>query len=316
MLPSYIYHADWGNNPGKRWIARAILQSSGTYLIEAARCLANPADLLNSIRAGLAKTECAVVGFDFPIGVPAAFAHLAGVTQFKSFLRELGRGAWSQFYEPALTAAEISIHRPFYPQRPGGTKQIHLLSALGLTSIDQLRRECERSQISRRAACPLFWTLGANQVGKGAITGWRDVIVPGLSAGAGGVSIWPFDGSLVELTRPGSIVIVETYPAECYGWIFERAFIGKGKLEVRKAAAPSLLRWANVADARLHTALELQIAAGFPEGDDAFDAVIGLFGMLDVVTGRRSANEPSDAKIRAVEGWIIGQAEFRPSALA
>jgi hypothetical protein len=256
-----------------------------------------------------------VVGFDFPIGVPAAFAQLAGVTHFKSFLRELGRGAWSQFYEPALTAAEISIHRPFYPQRPGGTKQSHLLSALGLASIDQLRRECERAQASRRAACPLFWTLGANQVGKGAITGWRDVIVRGLSTGENDISIWPFDGALDELTRPGNIVVVETYPAECYGWIFERGFIGKGKLEVRKSAPPSLFRWARESGARLHTDLERQIAAGFPEGDDAFDAVIGIFGMLDVVMGRRSANDPKDAKIRAVEGWIIGQAEFRPHAV-
>ena len=316
MLPSYVYHADWGNNPGKRWIAKATLQSSGTYFIEPALCLTNHAGLLNSIRAGLAKTECAVVGFDFPIGVPAAFAHLAGVTQFKSFLRELGRGAWSQFYEPALTAAEISVHRPFYPQRPGGTKQIHLLSALGLTSIDQLRRECERSQISRRAACPLFWTLGANQVGKGAITGWRDVIVPSLSAGETDVLLWPFDGALVELTGPGNIVIVETYPAECYGWIFERRFIGKGKLDLRKSVAPSLLQWAQASKVRLRPELEIQIAAGFPEGDDAFDAVIGIFGMLDVVMGRRSTNDPQDAKIRAVEGWIIGQAELRPPALA
>ena len=40
---------------------------------------------------------------------------------------------------------------------------------------------------------------------------------------------WPFDGSLNDLLKPGSTVIVETYPAECYGWFFQGApLLGKG----------------------------------------------------------------------------------------
>jgi hypothetical protein len=49
------------------------------------------------------------------------------------------------------------------------------------------------------------------------------------------------------------------------------------------------------------------IEQGFPEGDDAFDAVVGLFGMLEVVTGKRQPGEPRDDRIRKVEGWILGQ---------
>jgi hypothetical protein len=80
-------------------------------------------------------------------------------------------------------ASDISIQRPFYPFAPGNKRHAHLLNALGLDSIDDLRRECEKQQPGRRAACPLFWTLGANQVGKGAIIGWRDVLAPRAKRG-------------------------------------------------------------------------------------------------------------------------------------
>jgi hypothetical protein len=98
------------------------------------------------------------------------------------------------------------------------------LKAVGVPLIDDLRRECEKKQAGRRAACPLFWTLGANQVGKGAIVGWRDVLAPALREGD--VSLWPFDGRLLDLLKAGKIIIAETYPAECYGWFFREPLNG------------------------------------------------------------------------------------------
>jgi hypothetical protein len=47
-------------------------------------------------------------------------------------------------------------------------------------------------------------------------------------------------------------------------------------------------------------------AAEEPPGD-AFDAVVGLFGMLEVVLGRREPGELTDEQIRNVEGWILGR---------
>jgi hypothetical protein len=47
---------------------------------------------------------------------------------------------------------------------------------------------------------------------------------------------------------------------------------------------------------------------GSLKGDDAFDAVVGLFGMLEVVLGRREPGESKGEQIRDVEGWILGQA--------
>jgi hypothetical protein len=43
------------------------------------------------------------------------------------------------------------------------------------------------------------------------------------------------------------------------------------------------------------------------DGEDPFDALIGLFGMLNVLLGRQSSGEPSDPRVRRIEGWILGR---------
>ena len=40
----------------------------------------------------------------------------------------------------------------------------------------------------------------------------------------------------------------------------------------------------------------------------AFDALVGLLGMLNVVLGFRSAGDPPADTAASVEGWILGQA--------
>src|ERR1700688_2017575 len=254
MRPVHIWHADWGTAANKRWLARATLGADGCYTAHAPTRIENHTDLIPRIRREIGADGCALVGFDFPIGIPAAYARLTGAREFKSFLRKLGRGEWGDFYNVATVRSDISMRRPFYPFRPGGTRQAQLLQALGLNEIDDLRRECEKKQPGRRAACPLFWTLGANQVGKGAIVGWRDVLVPALNSGRDTL-LWPFDGPLENLLMRGSIAITETYPAECYGWFLTEPLRGKGKLEVRKAVGSHLTKWAAHLDLVLEPAL-------------------------------------------------------------
>jgi hypothetical protein len=306
MLPTHIYHADWGAAANKRWLAQATLGMDDRYTAHAPALIEDHVDLIPSIRRQIDDGGCALFGFDFPIGIPASYAPLAGVTAFKPFLRELGSGEWADFYNVATVRSEISMRRPFYPFSPGGKRQAHLLEALGLNEIDDLRRECEKKQRGRRAACSLFWTLGANQVGKGAIVGWRDVLAPALRNGAD-VHLWPFDGDLIDLLQPGKIVVVETYPAECYGWFLTEPLRGKGKQEVRRAVGSHLTKWAASLDLGLEPALHGLIENGFPEGDDAFDAFVGLIGMIEVVTGKRKPGEPSEDRIQNLEGWILGQ---------
>ena len=179
MKPTDIFHADWGTAANKRWFSRATLGADGRYTAHVPTHVGDPSCLISLIRNEIRDDGVVLVGFDFPIGIPTDYARLAGVTEFKTFLRELGNGAWADFYSVATVRSEISVRRPFYPFSPGGKKQAHLLNALAVQSIDELRRECEREQPRRRSACSLFWTLGANQVGKAAIVGWRDVLAPG-----------------------------------------------------------------------------------------------------------------------------------------
>jgi hypothetical protein len=259
---------------------------------------------ISRLRSETETGGTAVVGFDFPIGIPARYASLISATAFRPFLLQLGAGAFSDFYRISETAADISRHRPFYPYRSGNTRHVHLVSGLGMTCINDLRRQCELGYHGRKAACPLFWTLGANQVGRGAILGWRDVLVPALRDPS--TRLWPFDGSLESLLESGSIVIAETYPAECYGWFFQRPIV-KTRLESRMEAGPAMLTWARSANIILDPALRQAIEAGFPQGDDAFDAAVGLFGMLEVLMRRRGSGEPMLDSVRHVEGWIFGQ---------
>jgi hypothetical protein len=308
VQPTHIFHADWGAAPNKRWLAQATRGENGRYTASAPNLVQSHEELIPSFERQVGNTGCAVVGFDFPIGIPAAYARLAGISDFKTWLRALGHGEWADFYDVAQASSEISIRRPFYPFKPGRARQVHILSALGLNVIDELRRKCEKKQNRRRAACPLFWTLGANQVGKGAIVGWRDVLTPAIRD-ENAVSLWPFDGRLDDLLMPGRIVVAETYPAECYGWFFPEPLQGKGKPGVRRQVGSHLLRWANSAWVELESALASTIERGFPEGDDAFDAVVGLFGMIEVVTRRRLPGDPSEDRTRKVEGWILGQVD-------
>jgi hypothetical protein len=46
---------------------------------------------------------------------------------------------------------------------------------------------------------------------------------------------------------------------------------------------------------------------GFPNGDDAFDATVGLFGILKVLRGERKTGDPNEGSVRKLEGWILGQ---------
>jgi hypothetical protein len=107
-------------------------------------------------------------------------------------------------------------------------------------------------------------------------------------------------------------VIAETYPSEVYGHLgLQIAVSNKSKLNPahRRDDAGRLLDWATRNDIRLSGALTADIRDGFgagPDGEDRFDATVGLFGMLNVVLGQRAPGEPADPVVRQIEGWILG----------
>lgn len=116
------------------------------------------------------------------------------------------------------------------------------------------------------------------------------------------------------------MVVAETYPAEVYRHLdlgIRRHDRSKRRQRDRAKDTEAIDAWAGKSGARLTDRLRVEIADGFGEdgsGEDRFDAVVGLFGMLNVVFGHSLAGEPDD-DTRRIEGWILGQ-PFASSAEA
>jgi hypothetical protein len=301
-----LTHADWSMSEQKRWSATAEchgncwkiesppskLGCSSTFLDEAFR---------HGDRKGV------LLGFDFPIGLPEAYCKRADLPRFKDALSTLGTGRWNEFFDVASKPDEVSLWRPFYPESyEKGVTRGTLLKKLGADKFDDLLRICERRTKDKRAACCLFWTLGANQVGKAAISGWRDVIIPAVKRGA---RLWPFDGTLAELAKTPGVVIAETYPADAYG-VVRAAFKpgeSKRRLEDRKSKAKPILSWATRHGVAFSGEVKAALLNGFERSlgsDDAFDAFVGLLLMIEVAESGRPEPTESHPNI-AWEGWIL-----------
>jgi len=306
--PTLVYHADWGSKPSKRWCAKATLGPDGRYTASGPTLVGDQTLLIHDLRNVAGALGITFAGLDFPIGVPAHYAQRAGIAKFRDFVLELGKGEWSRFYSVCDTPEQVSTHRPFYPNGSyTGKRKADLFRGHMVSSIEPLLRRCERGGNGQRQACSLFWTLGGNQVGKAALIGWREVLAPALRD-ASIVRLWPFDGSLQSLFVPGTLVVAETYPAECYGWFSDKPLGSKGDPENRKKFSALLLDWAGINHVIIEDGLRKEMRDGFLNGDDdAFDAVVGLFGMLLVCMGQRPSSEPSERLIRDVEGWILGR---------
>lgn len=297
-------HADWSLDPRKRWVS--IAQRQGKLWHVSAPCLVgDPAALAARL---IAEGGPAALGLDLPLGVPRGFAKAHPEKGFPAFLAGLAGNA--DFFEVSPTLDTVSPARPFYPARgiKGMTRLGHA-AALGLPDAAGLSRLCDRATAERPAGAPVFWTLGANQSGKAAINAWRDWLAPALAAGAP-LRLWPFAGALHDLLRPGQLAIAEVYPAESLRHL-GLSLAGSKRAEApRRALAPAL----RDAMAALHVtpdaALAEMIQIGFgadAAGEDRFDSLIGLLGLIGVLDGRRPDFIPEDPMIRSWEGWVLGQ---------
>jgi hypothetical protein len=122
VLPSVIAHADWGSAEKKRCVAVAHWRD-GVYHLDVPGAVARPRELLPTLLREAAGGSV-LAGFDFPIGVPRAYAEIASIPAFVPFLRALGAPPWADFHRVASSPQDVSISRPFYPYRPGGTRQV------------------------------------------------------------------------------------------------------------------------------------------------------------------------------------------------
>lgn len=297
-------HADWSIDPRKRWVSIARQGPQG-WRAEAPVPVGAPAA---SLAALLAEGVPVAMGLDLPLGVPRGFATGRREAGFVEFLR--GRAGDAGFFTVAATLADVSRERPFYPARgvKGMTRAAHA-AALGMADAAGLSRWCDRATAERPAGAPVFWTLGANQSGKAAIAAWRDWLAPGLAAGAP-YAIWPFEGGLHELLAPGRAVLAEVYPAEALRHL---GLVMRGSKRVqadRAALGTALLAVMAARRVDPSPSLGAMAEAGFgadAAGEDRFDSVIGLLGLIGVLDGLRPDFVPQDASIRAWEGWVLGQ---------
>ena len=310
-LPDRVAHADWGTAPAKRAVASADLHDGG-FRAHAPSIFGNSGRLLEDM--GLhGRRGRTLLGFDFPIGLPRAYAAHAGADRYVSWLRSLPDD--TTLFDVAADIADVSAARPFFPQNitvksPGIKAKFR--EALGLSAEDVLRR-CDRKHCTRNAASEMFWCLGASGVGKATLAGWRDTLRPALRDPNRRFSVWPFDGQLEDLLAASDAVLVETYPADAYlqlGLSIGHPGASKTRQEDRRADAKRLLDWCAEHAVLPDEPLTEQILDGFgpsPSGEDPFDAVVGLFGMIDTLHRAVEPELPDDPAIRSVEGWMFGQ---------
>jgi hypothetical protein len=163
--------------------------------------------------ASLASTGSVLVTFDVPLGVPSSYLSVAQ-TRWESatdFLRLIeGVAATEGYFEATTAAHDWRINRPFFTVPPG---------VGGLTSYHDAARkngvELLRNIDRRTGARSLFAKAGIpGSVGSAAAALWTEL---GRELSSNGeFSIWPFEGSLEDLSTTCRVAVAEIYPRAAY----------------------------------------------------------------------------------------------------
>jgi hypothetical protein len=297
-------------DPRKRWMTLAVPTSTGWH-VGSPQPVGRLDDWMDRLRDKAAGGAIAL-GVDLPLGLPRAYAaQLTDFQDFSGFLRGLAHEA--AFFDVCETLAEIRPSRPFYPRRglAGMTRAAHA-TALGLGEPSGLSRLCDRATASRPAGAPLFWTLGANQTGKAAITAWRDWLLPALATETPPL-LWPFDGDFHALLAKCAIVVAETYPAEAMRQRGLRMGGSKRRQSDRARLAPALRLAMETLGAQPCPDMQQALTDGFGNdaaGEDRFDSLLGVLGLLAVLDGHQPDFVPDDPWVRNWEGWVLGQTDL------
>ena len=293
-----LAHSDWSVSPNKRWTAVALRAQDG-WLIDSLRQTPAPDAFLDFLFDQRRKT---LAGFDFPIGLPAFYLDRMDL-EFCELLSDPTSDRSRRFFTMAETLFDVSPAQPFYRNHPRGGRHADLLRRLECLTFSDLLRQCDKKTALRARAESVFWTVGPKQVGKAALSGWQEILVPSVRRQA---RLWPFDGRLSSLDSH-VLTLAETYPGEAYQHVGMKRMVRKRSQEGRKAGGQAMLIWASKHKVGFAPDVEWSIRDGFgnrPDGEDPFDAVAGLCAMIEVADGRRAE---APALIKSREGWILGQ---------
>lgn len=280
-----IVAIDWGSAPHKRQQCRAVLRGN-TYVVHPPAPVGDP--------AALALPPGGLAAFDCPLGLPAHYAARARLASFRDALTRFGRGRFGRFWEPAAVPADIALGRPFYPASPRGARRRHAPGLFGPRGL----RACD---VAANAA-PIFWLVGPRQVGRSAITVWRNVLLPRLPA----IALWPFDGKLPALLASGRPVVAEMYPALLLRTLGLRVR-GKRDGQARAAAGRALLARLDGAPGLDLRGVRALLRDGFGpggDGEDPFDATVACIALARLLCAGAVPEPPPD--VAPIEGWILG----------
>jgi hypothetical protein len=263
-----LVHSDWSVASDKCWTAVARRSRRGWRVESLQRT--PPSDQF--LECLFDPTRRTLAGFDFPIGLPAFYLDKMG-WEFRGLLSAPDSVRARRFFDAVDTLFDVSPDRPIYRRHPKGGRRADFLRGLGCDDFDHLLRACDRATKTRSRAESIFWTVGAKQVGKAELSGWREMLIPALRRGA---CLWPFDGALSSLDS-NVLTIAETYPAEAYQHIGMRRTIRKRSQQGRSAGCGIMLEWGSRHGIAFSSEINTCMQQGFGErgdGEDPFDALV------------------------------------------
>lgn len=290
-----IIAADWGKDARKRsaYLAAGSARTVSRLPFDGslAQLLAYAADL----------EPPTLVGIDAAIGYPIeAWKQLQGTKSVPdtTFVDFFLRGPLpEQFFEPVRTPDDWSPDRPFI-RPPHGPFS---LKAYIEASHDGIHRQIDR----RLKANSVFVMCGMpGTVGSGTHALWKEFRA---AVSQSAFRIWPFDGSLEQLTRSPEPIIAEIYPKACYGIALADTLpsplitIKKTKQSAREDAIGRLLPAPWIANHRV-SLLDIEEAAA---DEDDFDALFSAAALLRLYLDR-APFESSDSDELRIEGDILG----------
>jgi hypothetical protein len=71
------------------------------YVVYPPEPVGEPATLINRLRSQVCNVDSLLIGFDFPIGLPAEYARRVGVTSFRKAISQFGSPPQEVWYQDA-----------------------------------------------------------------------------------------------------------------------------------------------------------------------------------------------------------------------
>lgn len=276
-ISAYIC-ADWSKERKKR---TAFLADP---LMRHIRKLPNEPTLTFSGMLDVATTFAAngsvILGFDVPIGVPCSFLYgqhnTFGAITFRELLES--HGASAAFFQQTLTPIEWSPKKPFFAVPKGQGALSAFTEAAQRFGVD-LYRKIEKLTGGKS----LFITHGIpGSVGSSVCALWPE-IAEAIHRHQR-FSMWPFDGTIEELTSAAGVVVGEIYPRAAYATsLLDGSPLQRPQISVAKTSAS--VRKAAVAQLRnsqwmLEHSVAIENIEEAEQSEDDFDALMTAAALL------------------------------------